>query len=141
FIFSPVGPPCSQTAFTRHLPVAPLCSRLFERRARDLGGTGPSTTATTHIPGPSLQQAAQEHGPLQMPVLLTLAAGLAEGLEAIHACGLVHRDLKPANIIMAGDGPRIIDFGIARPLDVSGMTQTGTVLGTLSYMSPEQAQG
>lgn len=101
----------------------------------------PPWIATAHIPGPSLQQAVQEHGPLQMPVLLTLAAGLAEGLEAIHACGLVHRDLKPANIIMAGDGPRIIDFGIARPLDVSGMTQTGTVLGTLSYMSPEQAQG
>ncbi|MFJ9554031.1 WD40 repeat domain-containing serine/threonine protein kinase [Nocardiopsis sp. NPDC101807] len=97
--------------------------------------------ATAHIPGPSLEQAVREHGPITPPALHVLAAGLAEGLQAIHACGLVHRDLKPANIILAEDGPRIIDFGIARPLDADSMTTRGAVFGTLPYMSPEQTDG
>jgi serine/threonine protein kinase len=67
-----------------------------------------------------------------------LGAGLAEGLTAIHACGLVHRDLKPSNVILAEDGPRIIDFGIARAAQAGPMTTTGFVVGTYSYMSPEQ---
>ncbi|KOX15613.1 WD40 repeat domain-containing serine/threonine protein kinase [Nocardiopsis sp. NRRL B-16309] len=97
--------------------------------------------ATAHIPGPTLGQAVREHGPMTPPALHGLATGLAEGLEAIHACGLVHRDLKPANIILADDGPRIIDFGIARPLDADSMTTQGAVFGTLPYMSPEQTDG
>jgi hypothetical protein len=70
-----------------------------------------------------------------------LGAGLAEGLAAIHACDLVHRDLKPSNVILGDDGPRIIDFGIARALDTSTMTESGAVLGTYAYMSPEQVRG
>lgn len=101
----------------------------------------PPWIATAFVPGPSLEQAVRENGPLQEQELITLALGLAEGLEAIHDHDLVHRDLKPANILLAEDGPRIIDFGIARPMDATGMTGTGTVLGTLAYMSPEQAQG
>lgn len=101
----------------------------------------PPWIATAFVPGPSLEQTVRENGPLEEPELTALALGLAEGLEAIHECGLVHRDLKPANILMAQDGPRIIDFGIARPLDVTGMTETGTILGTLAYMSPEQTRG
>ncbi|CAL9558455.1 Serine_threonine-protein kinase PknD [Nocardiopsis dassonvillei] len=97
--------------------------------------------ATAHIPGPSLGQAVREYGPITPPALYVLATGLAEGLQAIHACGLVHRDLKPANIILADDGPRIIDFGIARPLDADSMTTRGAVFGTLPYMSPEQTEG
>lgn len=96
---------------------------------------------TAHIPAPTLAQTVRQDGPFAPPELAALASGLAEGLEAIHSCGLVHRDLKPDNILIAEDGPRIIDFGIARPLDGSGMTQTGVVMGTLAYMSPEQAQG
>ena len=72
---------------------------------------------------------------------LRTAAGLVEGLAAIHACGLVHRDFKPSNIVLAADGPRVIDFGVARPLDSSVMTQSGAVIGTLAYMSPEQTDG
>ncbi|MDE3721352.1 serine/threonine protein kinase [Nocardiopsis sp. N85] len=97
--------------------------------------------ATAHINGPTLEQAVRADGPLAPPVLHVLATGLTEGLQAIHACGLVHRDLKPANIILAEDGPRIIDFGIARPVDADSMTTRGAVFGTLPYMSPEQTDG
>ncbi|MQM24208.1 substrate-binding domain-containing protein [Glycomyces albidus] len=94
--------------------------------------------ATAHIPGPTLREHVFEHGPLGPAAAAALGVGLAEGLAAIHACGLIHRDLKPSNVIMAEDGPRIIDFGIARAVDASTLTGTGTVLGTYGFMSPEQ---
>ena len=101
----------------------------------------PPWMVTAYIPGPSLHGAVTEHGPLDAQAVRTLGAGLAEGLAAIHACGLVHRDLKPGNVILAADGPRIIDFGIASTQDSSKMTATGAVLGTYAYMSPEQVNG
>ncbi|MGW6389972.1 protein kinase domain-containing protein [Streptomyces sp. NPDC055103] len=93
---------------------------------------------TAFIPGPTLHQVVAERGPLAPAAALRLGAGLAEGLAAIHGCGLVHRDLKPGNVIIADDGPRIIDFGIARAVDASSLTATGSVIGTYAYMSPEQ---
>jgi serine/threonine protein kinase/DNA-binding beta-propeller fold protein YncE len=96
---------------------------------------------TAYIDGPSLQEAVGRDGPLPPGRVRALGAGLAEGLAAIHAHGLVHRDLKPGNVIMAEDGPRIIDFGIARALDATGLTSTGAVVGTFAYMSPEQVRG
>lgn len=104
-------------------------------------GADPPWIATAYIPGPSLHEAVRDRGPLPGAELRALALGLAEGLEAVHACDLVHRDLKPGNIILAEDGPRIIDFGIARPTDTTHMTATGAVFGTLPYMSPEQTEG
>ncbi|MDN3352282.1 serine/threonine-protein kinase [Actinomadura sp. DC4] len=98
----------------------------------------PPWMVTAYVPGPSLAEAVAAHGPLTPGGVRVLGSGLAEGLAAIHACGLVHRDLKPGNVIMSEDGPRIIDFGIVRALDVPSMTQTGVMLGTLPYMSPEQ---
>jgi serine/threonine protein kinase len=80
-------------------------------------------------------------GPLGLGQVLALAAGLAEGLEVIHAAGVVHRDLKPSNVLLAPDGPRIIDFGISRAAELPGMTRTGLMTGSPSYMSPEQAEG
>ncbi len=80
-------------------------------------------------------------GPLGEQEVRDLAAALAEGLAAIHAGGLVHRDLKPANIILADDGPRIIDFGVARAVGTTTMTAQGTIIGTFTYMSPEQVMG
>ena len=68
-------------------------------------------------------------------------AGLAEALAAIHAAGLVHRDLKPSNVLLAADGPRVIDFGISRAVDASMLTQSGMVIGSPGYLSPEQAEG
>ncbi|MFJ9557320.1 DUF4328 domain-containing protein [Nocardiopsis sp. NPDC101807] len=100
----------------------------------------PPWLATAYIPGPSLHRAVADHGPLPAESVAVLGAGLAEGLAAVHACGVVHRDLKPANVVLAEDGPRLIDFGIARALDATSFTRTSTVLGTAAFMSPEQAR-
>jgi tetratricopeptide (TPR) repeat protein len=101
----------------------------------------PPWMVTAFIQGPSLQDAVYGAGPLGPDETRALGAGLAEGLAAIHACGLVHRDVKPSNVILGDDGPRIIDFGIARLAGMSTMTASGAVLGTLAYMSPEQVKG
>ena len=101
----------------------------------------PPWLATAFVPGPSLDQVVSEHGPLPEPALWPLLAGLVEALQAIHACGVVHRDLKPANVLLAVDGPRVIDFGISRAADGTVLTATGVVFGTPGYMSPEQAEG
>jgi outer membrane protein assembly factor BamB len=100
----------------------------------------PPWLATAYVPGPSLQEAVTATGPLPDDAVLKLAAGLAEALRVIHHCGLVHRDLKPGNVLLAADGPRVIDFGIARALDGTALTSAESLLGTPSYMSPEQAQ-
>ena len=97
--------------------------------------------ATEHVPGPTLQRAVTDHGPLPETSARTLAAGLAEALRAVHRAGLVHRDLKPANVLLGADGPRVIDFGIARAASNRTMTATGIFMGTPGYFSPEQAQG
>ena len=101
----------------------------------------PPWLVTAYIPGPSLQEAVGRHGPLPEAMIGVLGLGLAEGLAAIHRCDLVHRDLKPSNVILAEDGPRVIDFGIARALDATSHTTPRAVLGTPSFMSPEQARG
>jgi serine/threonine protein kinase len=100
----------------------------------------PPWMVTAYIAGPSLQAVVTDGGPLALADVSRLGAALAEGLAAIHGSGLVHRDLKPANIIMAGDGPRIIDFGVAQSADATSLTTPGTVIGTCSFMSPEQVR-
>src|ERR1700736_4370721 len=89
----------------------------------------PPWLATAFVPGPSLDQVVTEHGPLPEQALWPLLAGLVEALQAIHACGVVHRDLKPANVLMATDGPRVIDFGISRAIDGTVLTAAGVVFG------------
>jgi tRNA A-37 threonylcarbamoyl transferase component Bud32 len=97
--------------------------------------------ATEYVPGPTLYAAVAAHGPLPLPALRGLMAGLAEALRAIHGAGLVHRDLKPANVLLAADGPRVIDFGIAKALESVGLTATGMFVGTPGFLSPEQIEG
>ncbi|MFH0250936.1 serine/threonine-protein kinase, partial [Streptomyces chitinivorans] len=101
--------------------------------------------ATGYIAGPSLQEVVDEdYGPLPEHSVYALAAGLVEALRAIHGAELVHRDLKPSNVLVTIDGPKVIDFGIARALDSvtgSGLTQTGAVIGSPGFMSPEQVRG
>ncbi|MFB6850564.1 PQQ-binding-like beta-propeller repeat protein [Streptomyces sp. NPDC056373] len=97
--------------------------------------------ATLYIPGADLGTHVRENGPLSLPRLRGLAAGLAEALRDIHRAGVVHRDLKPANVMLAEDGPRVIDFGISRAAEFAAsdaLTQTGRVMGTPPFMSPEQ---
>ncbi len=96
--------------------------------------------ATLFLDGPTLTDAV-EQSPLPEPEVRRLAAALAEALQFIHGAGLVHRDLKPSNIIVAPDGPRVIDFGIARALDETALTTTNLRLGSPGYMAPEQIRG
>ncbi|MFF8591009.1 protein kinase [Streptomyces sp. NPDC015220] len=98
--------------------------------------------ASGFVTGPSLAAAVHEHGPLPEATVRLLGVGLAEALAHVHALSLVHRDVKPSNVLLTLDGPRLIDFGIARALDAaSGLTRTGHVIGSPGFMSPEQAQG
>ncbi|WP_230196012.1 bifunctional serine/threonine-protein kinase/ABC transporter substrate-binding protein [Streptomyces coriariae] len=97
--------------------------------------------ATAFVPGPSLGEAVAAYGPLTERGLRLLGARLAEALGEVHRAGLVHRDLKPGNVLIAHDGPRLIDFGIARAPEDRTLTATGMVVGTPGYLSPEQAEG
>src|SRR4051812_22514636 len=94
--------------------------------------------ATLYVPGPSLSACVDRGGPLKGPELRILALGLIEALREIHRAGVVHRDLKPGNVLMAEDGPRVIDFGISRAADNQQLTVTGNLIGTPPFMSPEQ---
>ncbi|WP_405896601.1 serine/threonine-protein kinase [Streptomyces sp. NBC_00727] len=96
--------------------------------------------ATTYIEGPTLAQRIADEGPLNGAGLRSLAIGLAEALRDIHRVGVVHRDLKPSNVVLAPEGPRVIDFGISRAADQQTLTMTGRVIGTPPFMSPEQLQ-
>ncbi|WP_313896340.1 serine/threonine-protein kinase, partial [Streptomyces sp. YIM 98790] len=101
--------------------------------------------ATGYIAGPSLHEVvAGSHGPLPERSILALANGLTHALRDIHGAGLIHRDLKPSNVLVTIDGPRVIDFGIARALDTTaggGLTRTGASVGSPGFMSPEQCRG
>ncbi|MFI1759869.1 PQQ-binding-like beta-propeller repeat protein [Streptomyces sp. NPDC020571] len=94
--------------------------------------------ATLFIPGPTLSEHVKRNGPMDEPQLRRLMAGLAEALRDIHRVGVVHRDLKPSNVLLAEDGPKVIDFGISRPKDSELRTETGKLIGTPPYMAPEQ---
>ncbi|MFD2417264.1 protein kinase domain-containing protein [Amycolatopsis pigmentata] len=97
--------------------------------------------ATAYVAGPSLRETVTTHGPLPVEAVVRIAAAVAEGLRAVHAAGIVHRDLNPGNVLLAADGPKVIDFGIARAADASHLTRTGAPVGTAAFMAPEQATG
>lgn len=105
-------------------------------------GTEESTPwlATAFVPGPSLAHAVQRFGPLPTSSVRALGRMLAAALREVHAAGIVHRDVKPANVLLAVDGPRLIDFGIARSADQTAITAAGVVAGTPGFLAPEQAE-
>ncbi|MFC7546935.1 serine/threonine-protein kinase [Plantactinospora sp. GCM10030261] len=97
--------------------------------------------ATEYVPGPTLHQAIKGHGPMPPAAVRQLIAAAATSLQAIHGADVVHRDLTPRNLLLVTDGPRIIDFGIARAVDATHLTLSHTPIGTPSFMAPEQAAG
>ncbi|MCX4675071.1 serine/threonine protein kinase [Streptomyces sp. NBC_01433] len=98
--------------------------------------------ATGYVAGPPLSEAITDHGPLPEDAVRTLGASLAEALAVVHGQGIVHRDVKPSNVLLALDGPRLIDFGIARALGATvSLTSTGVSVGSPGYMAPEQIRG
>ncbi|MFF8933899.1 PQQ-binding-like beta-propeller repeat protein [Streptomyces paradoxus] len=131
-----------RTRFRREVAAARRVSGAFTAPVVDADADAPHPwMATLYIPGADLGTHVREHGPLPLPRLRGLAAGLAEALRDIHRAGVVHRDLKPANVMLAEDGPRVIDFGISRAAEFAAsdvLTQTGRVMGTPPFMSPEQ---
>ncbi|WKX19467.1 serine/threonine-protein kinase [Streptomyces sp. HUAS CX7] len=101
----------------------------------------PPWFATAYVPGITLREAVDLHGPLPAEALWLMLREAATGLAAVHALDMVHRDLKPSNVMLTLDGLTLIDFGVARAADQSQLTRTGMVVGTPAYMSPEQASG
>ncbi|MER7700508.1 serine/threonine-protein kinase [Streptomyces sp. NPDC096095] len=126
--------------FQQEVRAAQRVQGLYTAPVIDSDTEGPQPwLATAYVPGPSLAHAVARHGRLPLRSVLLLTVGVAEALGVIHGAGIVHRDLKPANVLLAADGPRVIDFGIARAADTTALTGTGVSVGTPAFMSPEQA--
>lgn len=129
-----------RTRFAREIEAASSVEAPWVARvvASDPDGRLP-WLATEYLPGPTLAEVVETSGPLPPAAAAGLAHRLAEAIAALHADGLVHRDLKPSNVILAADGPYVIDFGIAQTVDATALTTTGMIIGTPGFMSPEQA--
>jgi eukaryotic-like serine/threonine-protein kinase len=131
-----------RTRFRREVAAARRVNGLYTAMLADANTEGPMPwLATAYVPGPSLEAAVAQYGPLPARSVLALAAGLAEALGAVHAAGLVHRDVKPANVLLSADGPKLIDFGIAWDAQSTVLTAVGTIYGSPQYVSPEYATG
>ncbi|MDT9701475.1 protein kinase domain-containing protein [Streptomyces sp. P17] len=131
-----------RSRFRHEVEIAKAVSGRFTAPVVDADPDAPLPwLATSYVLGPDLTDVVAAHGALPERTVRALAAGLATALQEIHAAGLIHRDLKPSNVLLAADGPRVIDFGIARAVDGNRMTQTGVVVGSPGYMPPEQTLG
>ncbi|MEU6931620.1 protein kinase [Streptomyces sp. NPDC046374] len=136
------GDPAFRDRFRREIRVASLVRSAHA--AAPVGGDADAEVpwlATAYVAGPSLSQAVRRSGPLPVPAVRALGARLARALADLHAGGVLHRDLKPGNVMLAVDGPRLIDFGIARADGATTMTATGLMVGTPAFMSPEHVAG
>ncbi|MFD3308994.1 serine/threonine-protein kinase [Streptomyces sp. NPDC058694] len=134
--------PTFRRGFRREIRAAQRVRGAYTAELIDGDADGvPPWLATLYVPGPSLAEAVARRGPLPVPAVLWLMAGVAEALQAIHAAGIVHRDLKPSNVLLAADGPRVIDFGISLASGITSHTATGATVGTPQFMAPEQASG
>lgn len=115
----------------------PRTANLIAANVRDT----PQWVVMDYVAGPTLAVRMDQTGGLGAVGVCELVVGLAEGLQAIHRAGVVHRDLKPSNVVLSKDGPVILDYGIARALDATSVTSTGSRVGSLVWMSPEQLLG
>jgi hypothetical protein len=128
--------------FGREVAAARRVHGLYTAQVLDADpAAAPPWLATAYVPGPSLREAVHGHGPMPERTVLILMAGVAEALQVIHAARVIHRDLKPSNVLLAPDGPRVIDFGIARAAEDTELTGSGSRIGSAPYMAPEQVAG
>ncbi|MEU1481024.1 endo alpha-1,4 polygalactosaminidase [Streptomyces sp. NPDC005760] len=128
-----------RTRFRQEVAAARRVSGAFTAPVVDADPDAPQPwMATLYVPGRTLADIVAQDGPLRGRALRVLALGLVEALRDIHRVGMVHRDLKPSNVLMAEDGPRVIDFGISYAVDNEALTMTGRLIGTPPFMSPEQ---
>ncbi|MFH9571890.1 protein kinase [Streptomyces sp. NPDC017230] len=136
------GDPAFRDRFRQEIATAQTVQGRFTARllSGDAEAAGP-WMATEYVAGPTLDRAVRETGPLPAETVLHLGLGLARALRGIHHARVRHRDLKPANVLLGADGPRVIDFGIARDFGASTMTATGAMVGSPGYMSPEHVLG
>ncbi|RSN64081.1 serine/threonine-protein kinase [Actinomadura sp. WAC 06369] len=133
------GDPGFRGRFVREVAAARLVAGFYTAEVVDADPDGdPPWLATRYVAGPSLEAAVAAHGPWPERSVRALGAALAEGLESVHGAGVVHRDLKPSNVLLAGDGPRLIDFGISLAAEGTQLTETGAVIGTPGFIAPEQ---
>ncbi|MGI5268628.1 serine/threonine-protein kinase [Nonomuraea sp. CA-218870] len=131
----------ARTRFAREVDAARRVATFSTARVLDVSITGQfAYIVSEYVEGPSLEQLVRRHGPRDEDGLTRLALSTAGALAAIHKAGVVHRDFKPSNVLIGHDGPRVIDFGIARALDQVTVT-SGKMVGTPAYMSPEQLSG
>ncbi|MEV5434634.1 PQQ-binding-like beta-propeller repeat protein [Streptomyces sp. NPDC052682] len=136
------GDPEFRRRFAREVAAARRVNGVFTAGVVDADIDGsPPWLATAYVPGVSLGEAVSAYGRWAAAPVVALGAALAEALEVIHAAGVVHRDLKPSNVLLAVDGPRVIDFGISVVGGASALTGTGMVVGTPGFMAPEQVVG
>ncbi|MGW7483517.1 protein kinase domain-containing protein [Nonomuraea muscovyensis] len=131
----------ARARFAREVDAARRVATFSTARLLDVNITGQHAyIVSEYVDGPSLEQLVRRHGPRDEDGLTRLALSTSGALAAIHKAGIVHRDFKPSNVLIGNDGPRVIDFGIARALDQMTMT-SGKMVGTPPYMSPEQLSG
>ncbi|MCW2902929.1 MAG: hypothetical protein JWO67_5194 [Streptosporangiaceae bacterium] len=136
------GDAAARSRFVRELAVAERVAGFCTAQVLDADVAGDRPyIVSEYVPGPSLKDRVLTEGPRRGSSLIRLAIGTATALAAIHQAGIVHRDFKPLNVLMGPDGPRVIDFGVARALDSTGVTMTSQVVGTPAYMAPEQLAG
>jgi len=136
-----IGGAAERESFVKEAAMAQRVRPFATARVIDVGVMGDvAYIISEYVPGPSLERLVRQEGPRGGDSLTRLAIGTAAALAGIHAAGIVHRDFKPANVLLGPDGPRVIDFGIARALDQVTMT-SGVLKGTMAYMSPEQISG
>ncbi|MEW2524473.1 protein kinase [Streptomyces sp. NPDC047071] len=134
--------PAFRARFRREIAVARSVTSPYVARLVDGDADAEQPwLATEYVAGPTLAEAVRRHGPLPVPAVAALGTALARALAAVHAAGALHRDLKPANVLIGPDGPKLIDFGVARTPGATTMTATGLLVGTPGFMSPEHVAG